>query len=340
MRAIEWANDQLRLLDQTKIPHEVTFLDITKVDQLVEAIVSLAVRGAPALGATGAYGIVIAIDQGKKENWTETELQKQFLRIRNARPTAVNLAWGADKALTQLKNGRVAVLDLANQIAKEDEAANRATGKLGADWLLNKIAKKPLRLLTHCNTGMLATTAWGTAFGVIRELHDRGFVEKVFADETRPLLQGSRLTAWELVQNRISHLILADGAAASTILRGEVDAALIGADRIAANGDTANKIGSLGVALACHAAGIPFIVVAPESTVDLTTKSGEEIEIELRDESEILNFHGVRVAPLESRGYNPAFDVTPAKYISAIVTELGVIEVSKGETPANRKQGK
>ena len=264
MRAVEWVENQLRLLDQTKIPHEVVFLEITKVDQLVDAIVSLAVRGAPALGATGAYGIVTAIDQGIKENWTEAELEKQMLRIRDARPTAVNLAWGADKARKELKNGRDAVLALAHQIAKEDEAANKATGKLGADWLLKKVSRKPLRLLTHCNTGMLATTAWGTAFGVIRELHERALVEKVYADETRPLLQGSRLTAWELVQNKIPHLVLADGAAASTILRGEVDAALIGADRIAANGDTANKIGSLGVALACQAAGIPFMVVAPQ----------------------------------------------------------------------------
>ncbi|MFM1986326.1 MAG: hypothetical protein RIS18_543 [Actinomycetota bacterium] len=331
--------DHLRLLDQTKIPHEVSFLEITKVDQLVDAIVCLAVRGAPALGATGAYGVVTAIDQGKKENWSKDELEKQILKIRDARPTAVNLAWGVDKALTQLENGRDAVLALAKQIAAEDEKGNKKTGQLGADWILNKITRRPLRILTHCNTGMLATTAWGTAFGVIRELHERGLVENVFADETRPLLQGARLTAWELVQNKIPHLVLADGAAASTILRGEVDVALIGADRIAANGDTANKIGSLGVALACHAANIPFMVVAPESTVDLSTKTGNEIEIELRDDSEILNFNGVRVAPLESRGYNPAFDVTPAKYISAIVTELGVIEVSKGETPANRKQG-
>ena len=339
MRAVDWVEDHLRLLDQTKIPHEVSFLEITKVDQLVDAIVCLAVRGAPALGATGAYGVVTAIDQGKKENWSKDELEKQILKIRDARPTAVNLAWGVDKALTQLENGRDAVLALANQIAAEDEKGNKKTGQLGADWILNKITRRPLRILTHCNTGMLATTAWGTAFGVIRELHERGLVENVFADETRPLLQGARLTAWELVQNKIPHLVLADGAAASTILRGEVDVALIGADRIAANGDTANKIGSLGVALACHAANIPFMVVAPESTVDLSTKTGNEIEIELRDDSEILNFNGVRVAPLESRGYNPAFDVTPAKYISAIVTELGVIEVSKGETPANRKQG-
>ena len=339
MRAVDWVEDHLRLLDQTKIPHDVSFLEITKVDQLVDAIVCLAVRGAPALGATGAYGVVTAIDQGKKENWSKDELEKQILKIRDARPTAVNLAWGVDKALTQLENGRDAVLALAKQIAAEDEKGNKKTGQLGADWILNKITRRPLRILTHCNTGMLATTAWGTAFGVIRELHERGLVENVFADETRPLLQGARLTAWELVQNKIPHLVLADGAAASTILRGEVDVALIGADRIAANGDTANKIGSLGVALACHAANIPFMVVAPESTVDLSTKTGNEIEIELRDDSEILNFNGVRVAPLESRGYNPAFDVTPAKYISAIVTELGVIEVSKGETPANRKQG-
>ena len=340
MRAIEWVEDHLRLLDQTKIPHKIEFIEVLKVDQLIDAIVSLAVRGAPALGATGAYGVVTAIDQAKKENWDEKELEKQILRIRNARPTAVNLAWGADQAHQIINKGREEVLKLAHKIAQEDEDGNKQMGKYAADWILNKSGKNKLNILTHCNTGMLATTEWGTAFGVIRELYNRGNVELVYADETRPLLQGSRLTAWELVQNNIPHLVLADGAASSTILRKKVDVALIGADRIAANGDTANKIGSLSVALACYEANIPFLVIAPESTIDLNCLSGEEIEIELRDDSEILNFNGQRVAPLESRGYNPAFDVTPAKYISAIVTQLGVIEVSKGETPAKRKSGK
>jgi methylthioribose-1-phosphate isomerase len=340
MRAIEWVDDHLRLLDQTKIPHKLEFIEVLKVDQLIDAIVSLAVRGAPALGATGSYGVVTALDQAKKESWDKKELEKQILRIRNARPTAVNLAWGVDQAHQIIEKGRDEVLKLAHKITQDDEAGNKQMGKFAADWILNKTGKTKLNILTHCNTGMLATTEWGTAFGVIRELHERGNVELVYADETRPLLQGSRLTAWELVQNKIPHLVLADGAAASTILRKKVDVALIGADRIAANGDTANKIGSLSVALACHAANIPFLVIAPESTIDLACLSGDKIEIELRDESEVLNFNGQRVAPLESRGYNPAFDVTPAKYISAIVSQMGVIEVSKGETPANRKSGK
>ncbi len=337
MRAVEWVDDHLRLLDQTKIPHQIEFIEVLKVDQLVEAIVSLAVRGAPALGAAGAYGVVTALDQGKKENWSEKEIEEQILKIRNARPTAVNLAWGVDQAHKLISQGRDQVLKLAHKISQEDEDGNKKMGKFGADWILKKLNKQKINVLTHCNTGMLATTEWGTAFGVIRELHSRGNIEMVYADETRPLLQGSRLTAWELVQNKIPHLVLADGAAASTILRKKVDVALIGADRIAANADTANKIGSLSVALACYEAKIPFLVVAPESTIDLSTKSGDSIEIELRNDSEILEFNGKRVAPLESRGYNPAFDVTPAKYISAIVTELGVIEVSKGETPEKRK---
>lgn len=337
MRAVEWVDDHLRLLDQTKIPHQIEFIEVLKVDQLVDAIVSLAVRGAPALGATGAYGVVTVLDQGKKENWSEKEIEEQILKIRNARPTAVNLAWGVDQAHKLISQGRDQVLKLAHKISQEDEDGNKKMGKFGADWILKKLNKQKINVLTHCNTGMLATTEWGTAFGVIRELHSRGNIEIVYADETRPLLQGSRLTAWELVQNKIPHLVLADGAAASTILRKKVDVALIGADRIAANADTANKIGSLSVALACYEAKIPFVVVAPESTIDLSTKSGDSIEIELRNDSEILEFNGKRVAPLESRGYNPAFDVTPAKYISAIVTELGVIEVSKGETPEKRK---
>ena len=337
MRAVEWVDDHLRLLDQTKIPHQIEFIEVLKVDQLVDAIVSLAVRGAPALGATGAYGVVTVLDQGKKENWSEKEIEEQILKIRNARPTAVNLAWGVDQAHKLISHGRDQVLKLAHKISQEDEDGNKKMGKFGADWILKKLNKQKINVLTHCNTGMLATTEWGTAFGVIRELHSRGNIEMVYADETRPLLQGSRLTAWELVQNKIPHLVLADGAAASTILRKKVDVALIGADRIAANADTANKIGSLSVALACYEAKIPFLVVAPESTIDLSTKSGDSIEIELRNDSEILEFNGKRVAPLESRGYNPAFDVTPAKYISAIVTELGVIEVSKGDTPEKRK---
>ena len=215
---------------------------------------------------------------------------------------------------------------------EEDEAANRELSRRGADWILANTTTRPLRILTHCNTGSLATTAWGTALGIIRELHLRGDVEQVYADETRPLLQGSRLTSWELTQDQIPHVIQSDGAAASTILRSLVDVAIIGADRIARNGDTANKIGSVSVALACHVAGIPFVVAAPSSTVDLSTASGDEIEIELRDGSEVTSIGGVQVAPAGAQGFNPAFDVTPARFISAIVTEHAVVQPSAEST--------
>lgn len=339
-RALSWIElgqgvESLRLLDQTRLPHETVFLDITEVDQLIEAIQRLAVRGAPALGASGGYGVVIAIDQAAREGWPDEVRDAAIQRIRDARPTAVNLAWGVDRVRRLIGEGRGAVLAEAHAIAREDAEANRASGRFGADWLLQRIGDRPLRLLTHCNTGMLATSEWGTALGVVRELAERGRIEVVYADETRPLLQGARLTAWELNEFGIEHRVLVDGAAASTILRGEVDAALIGADRVAANGDTANKIGSVGVALACAAAGIPFMVVAPLSTVDLNTASGDDIHIELRNEDEVLSYNGVRVAPHGSRGYNPAFDVTPAHLITAFVSEAGVLHVNAGETPAS-----
>jgi methylthioribose-1-phosphate isomerase len=202
---------------------------------------------------------------------------------------------------------------------------------LGADWICSRLGKKPLNLLTHCNTGSLATTGTGTALGVVKELHARGCVREVFADETRPLLQGSRLTAWELAKLGIPYRILADSAAAMAILGGKIDAALIGADRIARNGDTANKIGSLGVALACREAGIPFLVVAPESTVDRGIPDGWEIHIEMRSNEELAFFRGIPVAPPGTRAFNPAFDVTPARFVSAVITDIKAYEVSNGE---------
>lgn len=333
---MEWLGTGLRLLDQTALPANICYLDATTVDLLIDAIGTLAVRGAPALGAAGAYGVVIAMDQGARENWNAERIEKEIDRVRNARPTAVNLAWGVDRVRPLIVQGRDAVLTDANAIAHEDEAANRAMGVRGADWLLARVGDRKLRILTHCNTGTLATTGWGTALGVIRELAARDRIEVVYVDETRPLLQGARLTAWELVQDGIAHVVQADGAAASTIMRGLVDAALIGADRVVANGDVANKIGSVGVALACADAGIPFLVVAPESSIDLNTAQGQDIHIEMRNGDEILNFAGLRTAPLESEGFNPAFDVTPARLITAFVCESVVLEVSKGQTPGLR----
>ena len=335
LRPIEWTGSAIRVIDQTELPGRLAYVALERVDDLVDAIVRLAVRGAPQLGALGALGVVLAMDEAAREGWTVGRLDAEIDRIRAARPTAVNLAWGVDRVRPLVAQGRDAVLAAALDIVAEDERTNRAIGRNGADWIQARVPGR-VRVLTHCNTGALATTAWGTALGIIRELHARGALEIVYADETRPLLQGSRLTAWELEQDGIPHLVQADGAAASTILRHLVDVAIIGADRIAANGDTANKIGSLGVALACADAGVPFIVAAPESTVDVVTASGDDIEIEMRGDAEVLSFAGVRVAPLDSRAFNPAFDVTPARLISALVTEEGVMEVRAGDVPGAR----
>ncbi|PKQ31199.1 MAG: S-methyl-5-thioribose-1-phosphate isomerase [Actinobacteria bacterium HGW-Actinobacteria-2] len=335
VRALHWINDSslLRLIDQTRLPEAEVYLDITTVDALVQAIKDLAVRGAPALGAVGALGVVVAMEQGRREGWTAQRLADEVDRVRRARPTAVNLAWGVDQVWPLADQGIPAVLARAEEIVVEDEAANRRLSALGADWILARTGKQKVRVITHCNTGALATTAWGTAYGIIHELHDRGALELVYADETRPLLQGARLTSWELVQDGIPHVVEADGAASSTILRGLVDVAIIGADRIAANGDSANKVGSVALALAAARAGIPFVVAAPSSTLDLSTASGEDIEIELRDEGEVLNLGGVRTTPVEAVGFNPAFDVTPHDLISAIVTEFGVVEPDRDPEP-------
>lgn len=337
LRAVDWTGSGLALIDQTLLPHRSETVVVHDVDTLVDAIQRLVVRGAPAIGAAGAYGVAIALIQGEREGWTEAETRAAVARVREARPTAVNLMVCVDRVMTRFDEGLDAVLDEAAAVQREDVAANRAMGVFGADWLVQRAGvDRPLRLLTHCNTGALATAGWGTALGVVRELHARGLVEVVHVDETRPLLQGSRLTAWELVQEGIPHYVQADGAAAGTILRGEVDAAVVGADRIAANGDTANKVGTVGVALACADAGIPFLVAAPTTTVDLSTATGDDIHIELRGEDEVLEWAGVRTAPARSRGHNPAFDVTPGRLVTGLVTERGVLEVSAGELPGDR----
>lgn len=332
IEAITWDHDAgaVRLLDQTVLPGQTTHLTITTTDELVAAIAALAVRGAPALGVAGAMGVVVAMDEAAREGWDTAQLERAVDAVRHARPTAVNLAWGVDQVRPLMAQGREAVLAAALELAREDEAANRELSRLGADWLLERIDRPTLRVLTHCNTGSLATSAWGTALGVIRELHARGRIEFVYADETRPLLQGARLTAYELASDGIPHAVQADGAAASTILRGLVDFAVVGADRIAANGDAANKIGTLGVALACRDAEIPFMVAAPWSTVDVATATGEDIEIEERDGAEVTTWGGIQTTPVETPGFNPAFDVTPARLIAAIATERGVVEPRSG----------
>lgn len=334
IRPVVWdeSGQRLVLLDQTLLPLKEEELVCTDTATLVDAITRLAVRGAPALGVAGAFGVALALVEGSAKGWSDAERDAAIMSVRNARPTAVNLAWGVDQVRPYVKDGLPRVLEGAHQVARADEEANKELSRHGADWLLKKLGDRPLRALTHCNTGSLATSTWGTALGVLRELHSRDRLEFVYADETRPLLQGSRLTAWELQKARIPYFVQADGAAASTIMRGLVDFAAIGADRIAHNGDTANKIGSLGVALACHEAGIPFLVAAPSSTVDLSYPNGDDIEIELRAATEVTEYAGHQVAPESDRAFNPAFDVTPARFVSAVVTERGVAEPARGES--------
>ncbi len=335
IEAIGWdaQHQAVRLLDQTRLPGESVTLTITTTDELVAAIAALAVRGAPALGVAGALGVAVAMEEGRRLGWSASELAAAVDRVRHARPTAVNLAWGVDQVRPLMADGQPAVLARALEIAAEDTAANHALSAHVAEWLVARLDRPRLRVLTHCNAGSLATSGWGTALGVVRELQARGRLEMVYADETRPLLQGARLTAYELAADGIPHVVQVDGAAASTILRGLVDLAVVGADRIAANGDTANKIGTLGVALACREAGIPFVVAAPWSTVDLATADGSAIEIEERDGTEVTSLAGIRLTPEGTRGFNPAFDVTPARLVTAITTERGVVEPAAGQPP-------
>ena len=312
LRCIDWRDGAVLLVDQTLLPGQERWLRLTDPDQVVDAIRRLAVRGAPAIGAAGALGVALAACTG-------ADVPAAAARLRAARPTAVNLARGVDRALARLPEGPSAVLAEARAVLDEESASSRMIGKRGADLLDS--AGRPLRLLTHCNTGWLATVEWGTALGVVTVLHERGLVERVYADETRPLLQGARLTAYELAALGVDHRVVVDGAAPSLIARGLVDAVLVGADRIAANGDVANKVGTYPLALAAARAGVPFVVAAPESTVDLSTPTGTEIEIEERDPREVA----------AGPAYNPAFDVTPADLVTAVVTERRTVRPSEGD---------
>ncbi len=330
-RTIDWVEGEIRLIDQTRLPDELAVLRIATLEDLVDSITRLAVRGAPALGVAGGMGVALlaGIHPGD-----EAAVRRGAALLRAARPTAVNLAWGTDRALARLDDGPAAVLAEALAIRDEDIAACAAMANLGADLVRSLIPRPRVRIMTICNTGALAAVERGSALGVVGELHARGILEEVLPLETRPLLQGARLTAWELVRMGAQFRLLVDGAAASVLARGFADAVLIGADRITANGDTANKVGSLALALAARHAGVPFVVVAPETTIDLATPDGTAIEIEERAAEEVTSLRGVRTAPIGARTLNPAFDVTPASLITAIVTDRRVIRTDRSETPA------
>jgi methylthioribose-1-phosphate isomerase len=321
VRTIDWNSDEVVIIDQTALPAEERILHLRTVDDLVNAIRRLAVRGAMALGVAGALGVALAACRAEE---TGADLRRAAEdaaeRLVKARPTAVNLSWGAKRVVAVASGGRSAMVAEALRVLDEDVNANRAIGERGAALLEGR-----RRILTHCNAGALAGTEWGTALSIIRVLHERGAISEVFVSETRPLLQGARLTAWELGRMGAPHRVVVDGAGAGLIMAGRVDAVVVGADRIARNGDVANKIGTVAHALAARRAGIPFIVAAPESTLDPDTATGAAIEIEERDPNEVLCFAGVRIAPERSSALNLAFDVTPADLVTAIVTELRII---------------
>ncbi len=335
MRTIDWVDGSIRLIDQTRLPNALVMLDVGDVDTLIDAIQRLAVRGAPALGVAGGFGVALLAAGGADT----ARVHEGAARLRAARPTAVNLAWGVDRALARLDAGAAAVLDEACAIRDEDIAACAAMAARGADLVqelvLERTGRERVRVMTICNTGALAAVERGTALGVVGELHARGVLEEALPLETRPLLQGARLTAWELARMGAPFRLLPDGAAASVLARGLADVVLIGADRIAANGDTANKIGSFSLCLGARYAAVPALAIAPETTIDLATPHGGAIEIEERGADEVVTFGGVRTAPEGTRTLNPAFDVTPAELLTAIVTDRRVIRLDRGERPSD-----
>jgi methylthioribose-1-phosphate isomerase len=322
---IVWRDGHIVAIDQTVLPHELRLLDITTVDGLVDAIVRLAVRGAPVLGVAGALGVALAVRQAEREGWDADRLGTEVKRIADARPTAVNLRREVAAAAAVIPRGAAAVEAAANAVRDDTIAVSRQISERGARYLMESAGDVPLKIHTHCNTGTLACLGWGTALGVIRALHDASALAHVIVDETRPLLQGARLTCWELGQLGIEHYLACDGAAPFMISQGMADAVVVGADRVAANGDVANKIGTYSLALAARQAGIPFVVAIPESTFDDATQRGDLIPLEQRPADEVTHVLGVPVAPAGTRALNYAFDVTPAELVTAIVTENRLI---------------
>jgi methylthioribose-1-phosphate isomerase len=336
VNTVEWADGRVRLIDQTTLPLEHRIVECTSYEEVAEAIRSMQVRGAPAIGVTAAYGMALGASayRGSDPDAFCTHMRHVADRLGSTRPTAVNLFWALEKTLAiALRATEVGIdattemlMDAAHRIAREDVEANRRMGAFGADLLPDEGT-----VLTHCNAGALATAGYGTALGVIRAAIERGKRIDVYAGETRPFLQGARLTAWELVRDGIPVTLITDNMAGHFMQRGAIDAVIVGADRVAANGDVANKIGTYSVAVLARENGIPFYVAAPTSTVDLAMASGEGIVIEERDPAEVLYFAGKRVAPEGVEVANPAFDVTPHRYVTAIITENGIAREPYGQ---------
>ena len=335
IKTIEWMggiDGQVRLIDQTLLPGRCEVLAVRDVEAMWEAIKVLRVRGAPAIGIAAAFGLVLGmqqVDGAAPVAQAQQKLQQLSDYLASSRPTAVNLFWALERMLkvagdSDVKNTaqlKQKLLDEAQAIRAEDAAMCRAIGKHGAGLI-----KEGSAVLTHCNAGGLATAEFGTALAVMFTAHQQGRKFRVFADETRPLLQGARLTTWELMQTGIDVTLICDNMAGHLMSRGEIDLVITGADRIAANGDAANKIGTYSLAVLAAAHGIPFYIAAPSSTFDLSIPDGQQIPIEQRDRQEVINFGARPVAPEDVQVYNPAFDVTPAKYLAGIITERGLID--------------
>jgi len=328
IRPIQWMGGKLELLDQTRLPGEQVTVAVDCYQDAIEAIRNMRVRGAPAIGVTAAYAVALAARQILATGLPGflDQLREAAAEIASARPTAVNLRWAVTRMMQvaetepDLSSVSDRLLAEARSMQEEDEAVNRRMGDLGKDLLPEGGA-----VLTHCNAGALATAGFGTALGVIRAGWEDGKRFRVYNTETRPFLQGARLTAWEFQQLGIPATLIVDSAAGSLIHRGQISCVITGADRIAANGDTANKIGTYSLAVVAKENGIPFYVAAPTSTVDLSLATGDDIEIEERPSEEVTNFQGIATAPPGVAAINPAFDVTPHGYVSAIITEAGVI---------------
>jgi methylthioribose-1-phosphate isomerase len=327
MRTIDWGDGEILIIDQTALPETERWLRLSTVDEVIDAITRLAVRGAPALGVAGALGVALAA-----RTLPEAELAPAVDRLANARPTAVNLATGVRLAAAELTRGPDAVLAAALALRDRELVASAEMARRGADLVTQLCGPAP-RLLTHCNTGGLASVTGGTALGVVAELHRRGALGGVLASETRPLLQGARLTTWELGRLGVPYRVAVDGAGPFLMARGEVDGVILGADRICANLDVVNKVGTYAHALGAAAAAIPFLVVAPESTVDDATATGADVEIEDRGSEEVLGYRGRRIAPPGAQAVNPAFDVTPHQLVTAIVTDCRILRPSPVARP-------
>jgi methylthioribose-1-phosphate isomerase len=331
---LEWLGDRLRLLDQTRLPHEEVYLELTDYRDVASAIKELKIRGAPAIGVAGAYGIALgALDiKSKARDSFIKKLTEVIQSITATRPTARNLFWAAErmeKIATRSKSidrMKKVLVDEAIKIHREEIEATRKLSDFGT-----QLIRDGFTILTHCNTGPLATTGYGTALGIIIRAHEQGKKLRVLVSETRPLLQGARLTTWELKKAGIPFTLITDNMAGYFMSRGEVDCVVVGADRIAANGYTANKIGTYSIAVLANAHGIPFYVAAPTSTIDLSLTSGYQIPIEQRNPKEVTHIQGVAIAPAGTPVQNPAFDIIPARYITALITERGIIRKPFGE---------